>query len=194
MALLLLSYLGFFLAGSGAGGRHANEAGDRAASEMPPVALWRWIMDRFIPETENRLHRWVCQGWLATALAALNAWLCFVVFFPMQWMPSPQNLLLITGGSFLIGAALSVAWAEKRLFSESAYQYNTMAALFLHARQHLAVDLAKLEACGESSNEFDEVVERVQAFLYALGKEALDENAEWLLLHRARPLEPVMPG
>lgn len=34
----------------------------------------------------------------------------------------------------------------------------------------------------------------IQQLLYALGGEALDEDPEWLLLHRARPLEPVMGG
>jgi hypothetical protein len=35
---------------------------------------------------------------------------------------------------------------------------------------------------------------QLQEFIYELGREALDENAEWLILHRARPLEPVMAG
>ncbi|MEQ1826286.1 MAG: hypothetical protein ABL921_10075, partial [Pirellula sp.] len=34
----------------------------------------------------------------------------------------------------------------------------------------------------------------IQDFIFELGREALDENAEWLILHRARPLEPVMAG
>lgn len=35
---------------------------------------------------------------------------------------------------------------------------------------------------------------QLQEFIFELGREALDENAEWLILHRARPLEPVMAG
>jgi len=37
-------------------------------------------------------------------------------------------------------------------------------------------------------------VHDIQATIKELGMEALDENAEWLILHRARPLEPVMAG
>jgi hypothetical protein len=34
----------------------------------------------------------------------------------------------------------------------------------------------------------------VQEILFALGLQALNENGEWLILHRARPLEPVLAG
>lgn len=42
--------------------------------------------------------------------------------------------------------------------------------------------------------DFDELVRQTQNALYELGIESLDENAEWLILHRARPLEPLMAG
>jgi hypothetical protein len=38
------------------------------------------------------------------------------------------------------------------------------------------------------------LVAEVQEILYQVGCEALSENAEWLILHRARPLEPFMAG
>ena len=34
----------------------------------------------------------------------------------------------------------------------------------------------------------------IHGLLYELGLEALDENAEWLLMHRARPMIPVVPN
>jgi hypothetical protein len=38
------------------------------------------------------------------------------------------------------------------------------------------------------------LVAEVQDILYQVGCEALSENAEWLILHRARPLELFMAG
>ena len=34
----------------------------------------------------------------------------------------------------------------------------------------------------------------LQQLIRDVGLQALDENAEWLILHRSRPLEPVMAG
>jgi hypothetical protein len=106
-------------------------------------------------------------------------------------MPQALNLLILVGGSVLLLAALVVAWAEKRLLSELAYQYNTMATLFRHAERRFATELESLRP-GEA--DFPTRVRYLQDFIFALGKEALEENAEWLLLHRARPMEPVLPG
>jgi hypothetical protein len=105
--------------------------------------------------------------------------------------PETGNLQLIAVGALLAVAALSVAWAEKRLYSEMAYQYNTMASLFQHADQRMG---NQLETLDPALGDFACKLKEIQEFLFALGKEALDENAQWLMLHRARPLEPVMPG
>jgi len=106
-------------------------------------------------------------------------------------------------GFFLVGGGLSVAWAEKNLFSELAYQYRTMTALFRDGGTRLERTLEEaeqlLDEAGSTPDaaartELFERIERMQADIYELGREALDENAEWLILHRARPLEPVMAG
>lgn len=39
-----------------------------------------------------------------------------------------------------------------------------------------------------------ETRDALHALLYEVGGEALNENGDWLVLHRARPMEPVMPG
>jgi len=122
--------------------------------------------------------------------------------------PDAENLGIIVGGVLLLCGALSIAWAEKNLDSELGYQYNTMAGLFSQAALRMTRELehldelhSRIKATAQGSPErqaaqaeFDAAIRQVQQFLYALGKEALDENAEWLILHRARPLEPVMAG
>ena len=69
-----------------------------------------------------------------------------------------------------------------------------MYGLFRDADLRLDADLKALKTHLDDPETFAAKQFEIQDSLYALGKEALDENAEWLLLHRARPLEPVMTG
>jgi hypothetical protein len=121
--------------------------------------------------------------------------------------PSAENLGIICSGVLLLCGAMSIAWVEKNMHSEMSYQYNTMAGLFQHASHRMSRLLDELSALykqiqqenrqdekSKPIKQFETKVKETQDFLYSLGVEALDENAEWLLLHRARPLEPVMAG
>ena len=154
----------------------------------------------------------------AATVAAVVLTVCAALgLFP--WFPAAENLAIILGGWCLLLGAMSVAWAEKNLLSESAYQYSTMATLFRSAEIHLEQVLAKMRAnvahfspaasisgsqptAGPATNataafdpvEFAKCLAEARELLKAVGKEALDENAEWLILHRARPLEPLMAG
>jgi hypothetical protein len=105
----------------------------------------------------------------------------------------------IVSGTLLIAGALSIAWSEKSLYSEHAYQYQTMEGLFLHTNARLETELAGLKkltsaATSAEIEAYNKQLRMIQDILLGLGQEALDENAEWLILHRARPLEPVMAG
>jgi hypothetical protein len=152
-------------------------------------------------------HRQRCLrlvNFLAHLLPAISfglgaVWLCCSLPIWFQTFPKTDALGSILAGALFLSGGLSIAWAEKTLFSELAYQYNTMAGLFRTAVSRMDSELMELErllptADSEKDTLFDQEVKRVQDFLAAVGKEALDENAEWLLLHRARPLEPVMAG
>ena len=120
--------------------------------------------------------------------------------------------ILLIGLPLLWGAML-VAWSEKQLNSELANQFSAMADLYRLINRRLRSILGEDPATpddwiqnGDTPNEMDysfsdaypdDLAERIlqaQDTLYELGKEALDENAEWLLLHRARPLEFPMAG
>ena len=52
--------------------------------------------------------------------------------------------------------------------------------------------LAQLKS--DAAAAYPQQLRRIQLALYDIGSEGLAENAEWLILHRARPLEPVMAG
>jgi hypothetical protein len=175
--------------------------------------LWKliWMVDRFPPARESHTSqptgywgRWwaLVQAflWLLVPSLIVTALFLGVVHQPPWWggVPGAEDAAGIFGGILLLGAALLVAWAEKALYSELAYQYGTMATLFRSAELRLKrltnelEQLLKRQPAG--SPEYYRKLAETQDFLFALGKEALDENAEWLILHRARPLEPVMAG
>ena len=111
-------------------------------------------------------------------------------------LPSIHDLNIVLAACLLICGALSVAWAEKNLYSELAYQYSTMKSLFENADRQMACRLEALSQQVSQTDrvEFDRQLKEMQEMIFHLGLEALDENAEWLILHRARPLEPVMAG
>lgn len=169
--------------------------------------LWIRCTGLLVPAPESHVTVHLTQGLRATRLvvgfaghlplALLQTAVALQVCTRLsvwQSLPSADDWGIILGGGSLVGGALMVAWAEKNLLSELAYQYNTMHTLFRAAAQRVASDLSELESRLDEPEQFRSKLLEIQSYLYALGKESLDENAEWLLLHRARPLEPVMAG
>jgi hypothetical protein len=111
-------------------------------------------------------------------------------------LPATHDLWIIVLGSLLVVGAALLAWREKRLYSEHGRQYQAMAELFTAAGQQMRSQLDEVQALMASARE-DQALSGIalsQEMLFYLGKEALDEHAEWLILHRARPLEPFMAG
>jgi hypothetical protein len=106
-------------------------------------------------------------------------------------LPDAHVLVMISSGIFLLAGALAVAWAEKNLWSEQAYQFNDMASLFHAGYVRLKERLCAAEKAEDTENRADRI-KQAQYILYDLGTEALGENAEWLILHRARPMEPMV--
>ena len=79
------------------------------------------------------------------------------------------------GGS--LAGAFHHTFAEQRAFAEHRNQYERMTKLFERGR----AAFAGYRAAGDAA--------RMQQVLVALGTEALTEHADWLLLHRERPLQ-----
>ena len=85
-----------------------------------------------------------------------------------------RQLLLILMGVLPLIAGVWDAYSHKRAEKELIKQYAFMGRVFAKARKllHASTDIG-----------FQRRV------LKALGQAALDEGAEWLLMHRERPLE-----
>ncbi len=88
---------------------------------------------------------------------------------------SVQQQLLLAMGLLPLLAGIREAYSYKKADKELIKQFRFMARLFSSCRQRL--DRAEDEG-------------QVRHLLRALGGACLEEHAEWILLHRERPLEP----
>lgn len=104
----------------------------------------------------------------------------------------PHLLLLLGAGFSLLIGALLMAHSEKSLNAEHARRYHGMFRLMQASNRHLETILDEADAGDDEVAQAK--VREAQALLEALGREALTENAEWLLLHRARPVELPTAG
>jgi hypothetical protein len=80
------------------------------------------------------------------------------------------------------GAAVGKAFQETQAFSEQANRYRKMGLLY-------ALASGKLQDAMNAGN-----TEIAKSLLVQVGQEALAENGDWLLLHRARPVEVPLGG
>lgn len=121
---------------------------------------------------------------LAGLLATLLLFTLFHEFPGKEFFHSPtvRGLMSILMGLPLVGAALLHNYSEKRAWYEQVRQYTRMAQLF-SASDKL---LSELDARG--------TYQETKKLIEELGKAALEENGDWVLLHRERPLEPPQAG
>ena len=111
-----------------------------------------------------------------------------------HYLPDAQNCWIIFTGTLLLGGALCVAWAERNFYAEEARQYRAMGNLFTCADRRLQDLITRYAEAPATGPAADRILFEIHDILHQLGCEALDENAEWLIQHRARPLEMLMAG
>lgn len=142
----------------------------------------KWKLEQYEPLVKVLL-------WTGVGLASLLA-LTLLFTHPMLhglegWLeenPDVHGPLIILMSTLFVSAALLHNYAEKRAWAEHHKQYNRMSHLFALAEQRLQKMIQERNYQG------------AQALIAELGKEALAENGDWVLLHRERPLEPPHAG
>jgi hypothetical protein len=108
---------------------------------------------------------------LLASLCALCALLLIGAGMP-EWSRAP---LVYGVGILLLGIGIRQAYAKATAQSEIIKQYEFMFRIFASARRRI------------DESETDEERRRV---LRILGEAALDEHAEWILVHRQRSIDP----
>lgn len=113
---------------------------------------------------------------------------------PRSWPDAGAWWLILTGVVLLLGG-LALVWNERNFYAEDLRRYGAMRDLFQSALRRYDGILEWYERSGYQDPVQADALEReLQDLCYQLGCEALDENAEWLILHRTRPLEPFLTG
>jgi hypothetical protein len=108
--------------------------------------------------------------WKGSILAAHPAW---------------HNFLILLIALFPATGALLHHFAEKMAFEEEAKQYYRMGKLFETAHQKLK----NLLPHGQTDATQPDTSSQATQVLFELGKEALEENGDWVLIHRKPPLK-----
>jgi hypothetical protein len=167
--------------------RLASMQRDRGCSADPRGVLW--VIDHWIGEpaggdgqlayysrkqlhNTSRFRRTRTLGSLCLWIGILIAVLLF--FLGGEADQGHRQTLMILMGVLPLVAGIWDAYSHKKAEKELIKQYSFMSAVFTRARKLL------------DESEDPEFQRRV---LKALGQAALDEGAEWLLMHRERPLE-----
>jgi len=96
--------------------------------------------------------------------------------------PLTHGLIMVAIVTLAVIAGLRHGYDEQMAYSEHAKQFGRMSGLFDSAERHLASLL--------KSGEHHQAAE----LLKEVGEEALEENGDWVLLHRERPLEVPHSG
>jgi hypothetical protein len=153
---------------------------------------WVYAQSRYFTGTARRDHEklernehWV-RGFFLIGMALALA--LFILQFVQQvtqqtdWIENVLPLLIVLMSLILVLAALREGFADKMAYGEQAKQYQRMGRLFWQAFQRLNESLDR-----QRYQEAERVIRE-------LGEEALAENGDWVVLHRARPLHVPMGG
>lgn len=111
------------------------------------------------------------------------------------WLPSPERFPYLLVGLFFGLAAYGHRDSDWRFLADNIRRYRAMQSLFAEADRRLGVLLEGLRPDPPASPSLtpDPRVREVQDLLEELGREAVIENAEWYVLHRTHPLQPIQP-
>jgi hypothetical protein len=150
-----------------------------------------WVADQlaYYKKTSRNYHlhleslRRMANRFFFGALGA--AIILFVLSAFVNYLPSSleyhaellHSVLVVCTHSFLVISAAILGYNEKMIFAEQSKTFHQMVQLFDIASE-------KLTKAIESDN-----LEEAREIIWELALESLMENADWLLLHRSRPME-----
>ncbi len=154
------------------------------------VVYWHWIRNQSPWFSERALKNQQIakklSGWIkklfTLGLILIIALLVGHVIAVISPTSLLHNLLILLIAFFPATGALLHHYVEKMAFEEQAKQYERMAALFAKADEEVKKLL-------NAPDQNDATQQKAEEVLFELGKEALEENGDWVLLHRKRQLE-----
>ena len=107
----------------------------------------------------------------------------------LQYDPLLHNVLILLIALVPTAGVLLHHYAEKMAFDEHAKQYGRMAKLFAKGSRALDGIIKRQQTVKNDPEKSKAYQKEAKKLLFDLGKEALQENADWVLLHRKKPFE-----
>jgi hypothetical protein len=148
-----------------------------AQRERLKLVLKHWVEDqsKYFAKAAHREHEQL-EGHERTITLLFAAALVLAAVQVIAFREHNEFLLLGIG-VFPVIAALLHSYLQKSAFAEHKRQYDRMSVFYHRATVHLTklIDEDRLADA--------------RAFIAELGREALVENGDWILMHRDRPLE-----
>lgn len=170
---------------------HAEKFTYKPTPETLRFVVDNWVKDQadFFGRTynrdnnrQNRQKKWTMGMFLGGLLLSVFIILVSSLLPHNHFIETIHSPLIII---IVLSAAIAAAfegYAEKMAVSEQAKQYHRMSGLFSDALEKLTSILGKNDLTG------------AQELVKELGKEALRENCDWLLMHRERPMKVPITG
>ena len=159
---------------------------DRRNSDLGLV-YERWIKDQedYFVRCAHRQHRrveqferlanWLYGTGLVVSIFTIGLW------DRIEHAHGLHHVLIVVMGFAPVMAALWISYADKTGLQAQSKQYKRFAVIFARARR--IFDTLRAEA------QISVGGDAVEELLRELGKEALIENGDWVLLHRERPID-----
>jgi hypothetical protein len=166
-----------------------NVSLSRSRDQIPPEAWVDWVIEQWVGDESGQTgqlsyyHRKEIEKTVrfkrTTYLGKVALWVGMLIAIMLavagtKISDSQQNLLLVLMGILPLIAGVRDAYSHKKAEKELIKQYRFMSGILANARRLL-----------DSSDD----AEFRRKVLRALGNAALEEGAEWILMHRERPLE-----
>jgi hypothetical protein len=161
----------------------------RSRDNVPITAWVDWVIEQWVGDESGKTGQLsyykrkevekAARFKLTTTLGRVTLWIGILIAIILaiagsDMSDTQQKTLLILMGIFPLIAGIRDAYSYKKAEKELIKQYRFMSGVLANARRLL------------DSSDDPEFRRRV---LRALGTAALEEDAEWILMHRERPLE-----
>lgn len=165
----------------------------------------QWVigqLDYFVDSSRRDHKATYWREWWAVALLLAGMLAGVLAMFPPgDWSARAASgwthgLIILMGLTPAIAAAMG-GYAERMAIAAQARRYGWMAALYARAKYELDVALGLIVPKDDADRALlseQEKLQRARAVLLELGREALSENGDWVLMHRERPPEAPKGG
>lgn len=172
----------------------AAAQGSPGAKQPPPDP---WIARGHV--VHRVMHHWSAALVAGSALAVtlfglVSATQQMLVQHHLHLLPDPERFLVHCKWLLFTWGGLDHWWVANKFFAENLRRYSAMAGLFRGADDRLRPLFGSLQGATTDSPETDRAIADIQQIHLALGREALNENADWLLMHRDKRLDPQLPA